>query len=69
MRGQALKEMKLPYFFTYKPISAISRDPEIQSPSNRLMLPKKISKTIGYKPRAKFLIVTGHLSERTSRKT
>ena len=56
-------------FFTYKPISAISRDPESQGLSTRLRLPKKKSKTIGYKPRAKLLIVTGHLSKRTSRKT
>jgi len=39
-----------------------------ETPSNRLMLPKK-GKTIGYKPRPKFLIVAGHLSERTSEKT
>ena len=30
---------------------------------------KKICKTFGYKPRAKFFIVNGHLSERTSKKT
>ena len=49
------------YFFTYKPISAISRDPESQGLYARLKLPKKKGKTIGYKPRAKLLIVTGHL--------
>ena len=59
----------LPYFFTYKPISAISRDPESQGLSTRLRLPKKKSKTIGYKPRVKLLIVTGHLSKRASQKT
>ena len=59
----------VPYFFTYKPISATSRDPESQGLSTRLRLPKKKSKTIGYKPRAKLLIVTGHLSKRTSQKT
>ena len=32
------------------------------------MLPKK-GKTIGYKPRLRFLIVAGHLSERTLQKT
>ena len=70
--GQIRSQVRsVPYFFTYKPIWAISQDPYIQSPSNRLMLPKKKkkSKTIDYKPRVKFLIVTGHLSERTSRKT
>ena len=51
----------LPYFFTYKPISAISRDPESQGLSARLKLPPQKSKTIGYKPRAKLLIVTSHL--------
>ena len=60
---------RLPYFFTYKPISAISWDPESQGLYARLKLPQKKGKTIGYKPRAKLLIVTGHLSKRTSRKT
>ena len=59
----------LPYFFTYKPTSAISRDPKSYRPSNRLVLSKRKRKTIGYKPRAKFLIVTGHLSERASRRS
>ena len=59
----------VPYFFTYKPISAITRDPDFQGLYARLKLPKKKGKTIGYKPRAKLLIVTGHLSKRTSRKT
>ena len=49
------------YFFTYKPISAISRDPESQGLYARLKLPPQKGKTIGYKPRAKLLIVTGHL--------
>ena len=49
------------YFFTYKPISATSRDPESQGLYARLKLPPKKGKTIGYKPRAKLLIVTGHL--------
>ena len=39
-----------------------------ETPSNRLMLPKK-GKTIGYKPRLRFLIVAGHLSERILQKT
>ena len=38
------------------------------SPLCRLMQPKK-SKTIGYKPRAKFSIITGQLSKQTSQKT
>ena len=32
-------------------------------------MPPKKGKTIGYKPRPTFLIVAGHLSERTSQKT
>ena len=42
--------IELPYFFTYKPISAISRDPDFQGLYARLKLPKKKGKTIGYKP-------------------
>ena len=61
-------DWNVPYFFTYKPTSAISWDPKSYRPSNRLVLSKRKRKTIGYKPRAKFLIVTGHLSERASRK-
>lgn len=57
-----------PYFFTYKLTLATSWDPKSLRPSNRLVLPKRKSKTITYKARAKFLIVTGHLSEETSRK-
>ena len=51
------------YFFTYKP-----RPYKLETFQRTRVVQKK-SKTIGYKPRAKFLIVTGHLSERTSRKT
>ena len=51
-------------------ISSPIKRPQLsaETPSNRLMLPKK-GKTIGYKPRPKFLIVAGHLSERTSQET
>ena len=51
-------------------ISSPIKRPQLsaETPSNRLMLPKK-GKTIGYKPRLKFLIVAGHLSERTSQET
>ena len=38
--------MALLYFFTYKPISAISRDPESQGLYARLKLPPQKSKTI-----------------------
>ena len=54
---------------TYRISSPISRDPESQGLYTRLKLPPQKSKTIGYKLRAKLLIVTGHLSKRTSRKT
>ena len=56
------------YICIYRISSPISRDPKSWRRSNRLVLSKRKSKTIGYKPRAKFLIITGHLSERTSRK-
>ena len=60
--------MYIPYLFTYKPTSAISRDPKSYRPSNKLVLSKRKRKAIGYKPRAKFLIIIAHLSERASRK-
>ena len=40
-RGLIYIYIYIPYFFTYKPISAISRDPESQGLSTRLKLPKK----------------------------
>ena len=56
------------YICIYRISSPISRVPKSWRRSNRLVLSKRKSKTIGYKPRAKFLIITGHLSERTSPK-
>ena len=50
----------------YRISSPISRDHKNERPSNRLVLCEKESRTIDYKPRAKFYIVTSHLSERTS---
>ena len=52
----------LPYFFTYKP-----RPYKLETFQQTRVVQKKAKPSA--KPRARFLIVTGHLSERTSRKT
>ena len=59
---------RLPYFFTYKP-SPLKLKIFQQTCVVQKKRKKEKRQTISYKPKAKFLIVTSHLSEQTSWKT